>query len=51
MQMLGHISEEAAEIYNHQDLTDQLEAVKKVREHAGKRGAAAKADHLQAIDK
>jgi integrase len=51
MQMLGHTSEEANRIYDHVDLTDQLEAVKKVQERAGKRGAAAKADHLQAIDK
>jgi integrase len=35
-QMLGHMSEEAADIYNHLDLTDQLEAVKKVEEYAGK---------------
>lgn len=51
MQMLGHTSEEANRIYDHVDLTDQLEAVKKVQEHAGKRGALAKLDHLQAIDK
>jgi integrase len=37
-QMLGHISKEAAEVYNHLDLTDQLEAVKIVEEYAGKRG-------------
>jgi integrase len=34
-QMLGHISKEASEIYNHLDLTDQLEAVKKVQDQAG----------------
>ena len=38
-QMLGHISKEASEIYNHLDLTDQLEAVKIVEEYAGKRRA------------
>lgn len=41
-QMLGHISKEASEIYNHLDLTDQLEAVKKVQEYAGKTGVKAK---------
>ena len=45
MQMLGHTSEEANRIYDHVDLTDQLEAVKKVAEYAGKRPAVAKS-HL-----
>jgi integrase len=42
MQMLGHTSEEANRIYDYVDLTDQLEAVKKVEEYAGKRRTAVK---------
>lgn len=42
MQMLGHTSEEANAIYDHVDLTDQLEAVKKVEERAGMRGMGPK---------
>jgi integrase len=49
-QMLGHISKEASEIYNHLDLTDQLEAVKKVQEYAGKRGIVAKTPNIKAVD-
>jgi hypothetical protein len=40
--MLGHTSEEANRIYDYVDLTDQLEAVKKVEEYAGKRRTAVK---------
>lgn len=36
-EMLGHISDAANEIYDHVDLEDQLEAVKKLQEYAGKR--------------
>lgn len=36
-EMIGHISDEANAIYDHVDLSDQLEAVKKVQEYAGKR--------------
>jgi integrase len=49
-QMLGHISKEASEIYNHLDLTDQLEAVKKVQEYAGKRGANPKTGNIKAVE-
>jgi integrase len=49
-QMLGHISKEASEIYNHLDLTDQLEAVKKVQEYAGKRGAMPKTVNIKSVD-
>jgi integrase len=49
-QMLGHISKEAAEIYNHLDLTDQLEAVKKVQEHAGKSGLWAETDLIKTVE-
>lgn len=45
MQMLGHTSEEANRIYDHVDLTDQLEAVKKVEEYAGKRRTRADGTH------
>jgi integrase len=41
-EMLGHISDEANEIYDHVDLEDQLEAVKKLEEYAGKRLKRAK---------
>jgi integrase len=41
-EMLGHISDEANEIYDHVDLEDQLEAVKKLDEYAGKRLKRAK---------
>lgn len=36
-QMIGHSTDQAHEVYDHVDLTDQLQAVKKVREYAGKR--------------
>jgi integrase len=49
-QMLGHISQEASEIYNHLDLTDQLEAVKKVQAHAGKSLAVAKTAHIKSVE-
>lgn len=42
-EMLGHISDEANEIYDHVDLEDQLEAVQKAQEYAGKRLKRAKA--------
>lgn len=46
-EMIGHMSDEANEIYDHVDLEDQLEAVKKVEEYAGKRIKRAKTPHLQ----
>ena len=49
-QMLGHISKEASEIYNHLDLTDQLEAVKIVQEYAGKRGVMPNPVHIKKLD-
>jgi integrase len=48
-QMLGHISKEASEIYNHLDLTDQLEAVKIVQEYAGKRGQKPKTATIKTV--
>jgi integrase len=36
MGILGHTSEAVNDIYTHTNLSDQLEAVKKLREHAGK---------------
>ncbi len=36
-ELLGHISDEANDIYDHVDLQDQLQVVKKVEEYAGKR--------------
>jgi hypothetical protein len=48
--MLGHISDEAAEIYNHLDLTDQLEAVKKVQERAGKSPKSTVVDFRKATE-
>lgn len=36
-EMLGHLTDSANDIYTHRDLADQLKAVKKVREYAGKR--------------
>lgn len=38
-------------IYDHTDLTDQLEVVKKVQEHAGKRRLVAQSRSLQVIEK
>jgi hypothetical protein len=35
-QLLGHMSDEANDIYDHVDLADLLEADEKVQEHAGK---------------
>ena len=49
-QMLGHISKEAAAIYDHQDLTDQLEAVKKVQEYAGKSTKSTVVDFNKALE-
>lgn len=34
--LLGHMSDEASDIYDHTDLQDHLEVAKKVREYAGK---------------
>jgi integrase len=36
-EMLGHMSDEANDIYDHTDMQDHLEVVKKVQEYAGKR--------------
>jgi integrase len=36
-ELLGHMSDAAHDIYDHTDLEDQLEVVKKVKEYAGKR--------------
>lgn len=49
-EMLGHISDEANEIYDHVDLEDQLEAVKMAADYAGKRIKRAKAAPSQVID-
>lgn len=49
-EMLGHLSDEANEIYDHVDLTDQLEAVKKLQDHAGKRLRKATEAASQVID-
>ena len=49
-EMLGHMSDEANEIYDHVDLEDQLEAVKKLEEYAGKRRKRAAGAHAQVID-
>lgn len=48
--MLGHLSDEANDIYTHRDLEDQLKAVKKLRDYAGKRAARAKMPTSQVID-
>lgn len=49
-QMLGHISKEASEIYNHLDLTDHLEAVKKVQEYAGTRDTMPKTGNIKPVE-
>jgi site-specific recombinase XerD len=49
-QMLGHMSDAANDIYDHVDLEDQLEAVKLVREYAGKRAAKLAGAPSQVID-
>jgi integrase len=49
-EMLGHLSDEANEIYDHVDLQDQLEAVKKVQDHAGKRLRKATQGGPQVLD-
>lgn len=46
-EMLGHISDEANEIYDHVDLEDQLEAVKKLESYAGKRLKRAASDQTK----
>jgi integrase len=48
--MLGHISDEANEIYDHTDLEDQLQVVKRLREYAGKRAKRAQMTTSQVID-
>jgi integrase len=35
-EMLGHMSDEANDVYDHNDMADRLEVVKKVEEYAGK---------------
>src|SRR5262249_20931432 len=49
-EMLGHMSDEANDIYDHTDLEDQLEVVKKLREYAGKRAKRAQMTTAQVID-
>lgn len=49
-ELLGHMSDEANEIYDHYDLEDQLEVVKKLRDYAGKRAARAAMPTSQVID-
>lgn len=49
-ELLGHMSDEANDIYDHTDLQDQLEVVKKMREHAGIRAKKAKGSGLQVIE-
>jgi integrase len=41
MEILGHTSDVVNNIYDHTDLSDQLEAAKKLQEYAGKRGQKA----------
>jgi integrase len=49
-EIIGHMSDEANEIYTHLDLEDQLQAVKKVREYAGKKASRAKQAPTQVVD-
>lgn len=49
-EMLGHMSDEANEIYDHVDLEDQLQAVKRLREYAGKRAKRDQMTTSQVID-
>lgn len=49
-QLLGHISDEANDIYDHVDLQDQLQVVKIVDEYAGKRTRKQPATPPQVID-
>ncbi len=49
-EMIGHLSDEANDIYTHLDLEDQLKAVKKVREYAGKRAARTTHTAAQVIE-
>ncbi|MFI4971110.1 MAG: tyrosine-type recombinase/integrase [Hyphomicrobiales bacterium] len=48
--LLGHMSDEANEIYDHVDLSDLLQVEKTVQEYAGKRVRKAPAAHSQVID-
>lgn len=49
-QLLGHMSDEANEIYDHVDLTDLLSVEKKVQEHAGKRLLGSREASAQVVD-
>jgi integrase len=49
-EMLGHMSDAANDIYTHRDLEDQLQAVKKLREYAGKRAKRAQQAPSQVLD-
>jgi integrase len=49
-ELLGHISDEANDIYDHVDLTDLLEVEKKVQEYAGRRHPGAREAAPQVVD-
>lgn len=49
-ELLGHMSDEANDIYDHTDLEDQLQVVKKLREYAGKRAQRAQMTTSEVID-
>lgn len=49
-EMIGHLSDEANDVYSHHNLETQLQAVKKLREYAGKRAARAQMPTSQVID-